>query len=68
MNLTKKYFYWSGKNFHNWVDEQYREHNQDPEATAAAEALRRELESLTDTNARKSWERLADLLTRHSPK
>ena len=49
--------------FHKWIDEQYRGHGLDPDATeAAGNALRRELEAITETKARKSWERFATLL------
>lgn len=49
--------------FHNWADEQYRRRNMDPEALqAAGEALRRELEAVTEKEVKKSWERLAELL------
>ena len=49
--------------FHTWVDEQYRRFNMDPEALqAAGEALREELEAVTEKDVKKSWERLAELL------
>ena len=49
--------------FHNWVDRQYREHGLDPDAAeAAGEALRKELEKITDSGDRSAWERLASLL------
>lgn len=48
---------------HKWIDEQYRKHGLDPDAAeAASNALRRELEAITETKARKSWERFASLL------
>jgi hypothetical protein len=49
--------------FHDWLDEQCRRYNMDPEALqAAGEALRKELEALTEKDVKKSWERLAELL------
>lgn len=49
--------------FHTWVDEQYRRHNMDPEALqAAGEALRKELEAVTEKEVKNSWERLVELL------
>jgi len=48
---------------HDWIDEQYRKHGFDPAtAEATTEALRHELEAITDENTKKSWERLAELL------
>lgn len=48
---------------HQWIDEQYEQEGLDPDAAeAAGEALRAELERITDTSARSSWERLADQL------
>jgi hypothetical protein len=53
---------WQQK-FNNWVDVQNRCRNMDPEALeAAGEALRKELEAVTENDAKKSWERLAELL------
>ncbi len=49
--------------FHRWIDGEYDRHNLDPdEAEAAGEALRRELQATTDTDARAAWERLAKLM------
>jgi hypothetical protein len=54
--------------FHNWIDKEYRKHGFDPdEAEAFGEKLRRELESVTDANAQKSWERFAELLRQQKP-
>jgi hypothetical protein len=45
-----------------WIDEQYRKQGLDPEiAKTTTEALRRELEAITDKNTRKVWEGLAEL-------
>ena len=49
--------------FHNWIDTKYQEHGFDPdEAEAAGEALRSELEQITDASVQKAWERLAQLV------
>lgn len=49
--------------FHLWIDEQYRREGFDPDdAEAASEVLREELERITDTSARASWEHLAELM------
>ena len=49
--------------FHNWIDTKYREHGFDPdEVEAAGEALRSELEQITDASAQKAWERFAHLI------
>jgi hypothetical protein len=49
--------------FHRWLDEEYRAAGFDPDqAAAAGEALAKELEQTTDGGARRSWERLRDLL------
>jgi hypothetical protein len=46
---------------HRWIDENYEQEGLDPDdAEAASEALRKELERITDSSARASWERLAD--------
>jgi hypothetical protein len=51
-----------------WVDKEYREHGLDPDlAERAGEALRRELETITDAGAQRSWERLAALLRQEKP-
>jgi hypothetical protein len=51
--------------FHEWIDTQYIKHGLDPEeAKQAGEALRRELEAVTDPGIKKSWERFRDLLCR----
>lgn len=68
LHELKRYSELWREKFHNWVDEQYRKHGLDPEAAeAAGAALRRELESVTDGGARKSWERFAELLRREKP-
>ncbi len=54
--------------FHEWVDTQYQKEGIDPDqAEAAGEALRKELEKITDPGTRAAWERLAKLLGRESP-
>ena len=51
--------------FHNWIDQQQRRHGFDLDAAeAAGEALRRVLEKILDSNARKACERFAELLRR----
>ena len=60
---AKRYSELWRQKFHNWIDTQYRNHGYDPdEAEAAGEALRRELEAITDAGAQKAWERFAGLL------
>lgn len=50
---------------HEWIDEQCRTNGYNPKTLArASEALRRELEAVTDAKARQSWERLASALSR----
>ena len=47
--------------FHKWVDEEYEKHGLDPDsAEAKADALRRELEKVTDKATQKEWEGLSD--------
>lgn len=54
--------------FHAWVDGEYGKHGLDPDAAeAAGSALRRELEAITEANARRSWERLVALLQQEIP-
>ena len=54
--------------FHRWIDEQHQKHDLDPDAAeAACNALRRELEAIKETKARKSWERFASLLSKEKP-
>ena len=56
------------KKFLKWVDEQHRKEGFDPDVVEAfGEKFRRELESITDTGAQKSWERLAVLLRQQKP-
>ncbi len=51
------------RKFHRWIDGEYERHNLDPdEAEAVGEALRRELQATSDTDARAAWERLANLM------
>ena len=60
---AKRYSELWRQKLHGWIDDQYRKHGLDPEiAEATTEALRRELEAITDENTKKSWERLAELL------
>lgn len=54
--------------FHNWIDKQYRKQGFDPDtAEAVGEALRLELEKITDAGAKKSWEDFAELLRQEKP-
>lgn len=54
--------------FHRWIDEQHQKHDLDPDtAEATGNALRRELETITETSAQKSWERFASLLSKEKP-
>ncbi len=47
--------------FHKWVDEEYEKHGLDSDsAEAKADALRQELEKVTDKAAQKDWEGLSD--------
>ncbi len=49
--------------FHAWIDGEHRKHGLDPDsAEAAGEALRSELEAITDTSARHAWEQFRDVL------
>ena len=63
LHEAKRYSELWRQKFHNWVNEQYSKHGMDPdEIEAAGETLVKELEATTDSNAQKSWERLAGLL------
>ena len=47
--------------FHKWVDEEYEKHGLDPDsAEAKGEALRKELETVTDKATQEEWEDLSD--------
>ncbi len=49
--------------FHKWIDSQYEDDKIEiARVTAVSNALRQELESMTDASARESWERLAALI------
>ncbi|HLZ27389.1 MAG TPA: hypothetical protein VKV73_08725 [Chloroflexota bacterium] len=51
--------------FHDWVDGEYRRSGRDPEAARlAGEALRHELEKVTDSGQRSAWERFKDALAK----
>ena len=63
LHELKRYSDLQRQKIHRWIDEQYRIEGLDPDAAeAASDALCRELEQTTDTSARASWERLAELL------
>lgn len=63
LHEAKRYSELWRQKFHRWIDTQYQKHDFDPdEAEAAGEALRRELEAITDAGAQKAWERFAGLL------
>jgi len=51
--------------FHDWVDGEYLRSGRDPEAAhLAGEALRHELEQVTDSGQRSAWERFKDALAK----
>ena len=64
LHEAKRYSELWRQKVHRWIDEQYEREGLDPDdAEAASEALREELEGITDTSARASWERLADRMS-----
>ena len=68
LHEAKRYSELWRQKFHSWIDSQYQKHGFDPDdAEAAGEALRRELEAITDTGAQKAWERFLQLLRREKP-
>jgi len=65
LHEAKRYSELWRQKFDRWIDTQYQKHGFEPDdAEAAGEALRRELEAITDTGAQKAWERFAELLRR----
>jgi hypothetical protein len=63
LHEAKRYSELWRQKFHHWIDSAYRKHGMDPDAAeAAGEALRQELEQITDESAKESWQRLAELL------
>lgn len=63
LHEAKRYSDLWRQKFHNWIDEQQRQHGLNPdEVEVAGQALVRELEAITDAGAQKAWERLAELL------
>ena len=63
LSEAKRYSELWRQKFHHWIEDQYAEHGIHPYAVeSSGNALRRELEAITDADARKSWERFAELL------
>lgn len=54
--------------FHKWVDNQHNQHDLDPSTLKTqGDALREELEKVTEKSAQKIWERLAELMKKEMP-
>ena len=63
LHEVQRYSELQRRKVHEWIDAKYREEGIDPDAAeAASTALCDELERVTDTSARASWERLREVL------
>ena len=63
LNELRRYSELHRRRFHDWIDANYRKHDLDPDAAeAAGEKLLDDLQAVTDADARKAWQRLADLM------
>jgi len=63
LNELRRYSELHRRRFHDWIDGEYSKHNRNADAAeAAGDKLLDDLQAVTDADARKAWQRLADLM------